>query len=244
MAKCTIVMPPNKMTEMCTCINATDIANWPSSIAQAMIYRIKWYWGSKANQCSRSLQSKHDDVIKWEHFPRYWPFVRGIHRSPVNFPHKGQWRWAFMFLRSLPVETVKQTIETLMIWYAIVPIMTSLLWHTITALSLTHSGRDKIASVFQTLHFLMKIYEFRLRFHRNLFVRLTINNIPTLVKIMALRQTDDIRSQWVKLNISTIYTYLSYQEHTSFQAWLCFTLLNIISYYKFLQTILRRMFSP
>ena len=26
----------------------------------------------------------HDDVIKWEHFPRYWSFVRGIHRSPVN----------------------------------------------------------------------------------------------------------------------------------------------------------------
>ena len=23
----------------------------------------------------------YDDVIKWEHFPRYWPFVRGIHRS-------------------------------------------------------------------------------------------------------------------------------------------------------------------
>ena len=22
-----------------------------------------------------------DDVIKWNHFPRYWPFVRGIHRS-------------------------------------------------------------------------------------------------------------------------------------------------------------------
>ena len=21
----------------------------------------------------------HDDVIKWKHFPRYWPFVRGIH---------------------------------------------------------------------------------------------------------------------------------------------------------------------
>ena len=39
----------------------------------------------------------HDDVIKWKHFPRYWPFVRGIHRSPVNFPHKGQWRGALMF---------------------------------------------------------------------------------------------------------------------------------------------------
>ena len=39
----------------------------------------------------------HDDVIKWKHFPRYWPFVRGIHRSPVNCPHKGQWRGALMF---------------------------------------------------------------------------------------------------------------------------------------------------
>ena len=39
----------------------------------------------------------HDDVIEWKHFPRYWPFVRGIHRSPVNSPHKGQWRGAMMF---------------------------------------------------------------------------------------------------------------------------------------------------
>ena len=34
----------------------------------------------------------HDDVIKWKKNPRYWPFVRGIHRSPVNSPLKGQWR--------------------------------------------------------------------------------------------------------------------------------------------------------
>ena len=39
----------------------------------------------------------HDDVIQWKHFPRYWPFLRGIHRSPVNSPHKGQWRRALMF---------------------------------------------------------------------------------------------------------------------------------------------------
>ena len=32
----------------------------------------------------------HDDVIKSKHFPRNWPFVRGMHRSPVNSPHKGQ----------------------------------------------------------------------------------------------------------------------------------------------------------
>ena len=39
----------------------------------------------------------HDDVIKWQHFPRHWPFVRAIHRPPVNSPHKGQWRGALMF---------------------------------------------------------------------------------------------------------------------------------------------------
>ena len=32
----------------------------------------------------------HDDVIKWKRFPRYWPFVRGIQRFPVNSPHEGQ----------------------------------------------------------------------------------------------------------------------------------------------------------
>ena len=41
--------------------------------------------------------SSHDDVIKWKHFLRHCPFVRGIHRSPVDFPHKGQWRPALMF---------------------------------------------------------------------------------------------------------------------------------------------------
>ena len=47
---------------------------------------------------SRNLSlPHHDDVIKWKHFPRNWPFVRKIHRSPVNFPHKGQWRGALMF---------------------------------------------------------------------------------------------------------------------------------------------------
>ena len=39
----------------------------------------------------------HDDVMKWKHFPHYWPFARGIHWSPVNSPHKGQWRGALMF---------------------------------------------------------------------------------------------------------------------------------------------------
>ena len=44
------------------------------------------------------IHTLHYDVIKWKHFPRYWSFVRGIHRSPVNSPHKGQWRGALIFI--------------------------------------------------------------------------------------------------------------------------------------------------
>ena len=52
-------------------------------------------WGTCSVQ--RHVSHIYDDVIKWKHFPRYWAFVRGIHRSPVNSPHKGQWRGALKF---------------------------------------------------------------------------------------------------------------------------------------------------
>ena len=39
----------------------------------------------------------HDNVMKWEHFPRYWPFVRGNHQSPGDSPDKGQRCGALMF---------------------------------------------------------------------------------------------------------------------------------------------------
>ena len=62
------------------------------------------YW--RLGQISVSLQitqecrvpaSYHDDVIKWKYFPRNWAFVRGVHWSLVNSPHKGQWRGAWIF---------------------------------------------------------------------------------------------------------------------------------------------------
>ena len=43
------------------------------------------------------MASDHDDIIKWKHFLRYWPFVRGIHQSLVNSSHKGKWCGALMF---------------------------------------------------------------------------------------------------------------------------------------------------
>ena len=62
---------------------------WPPNnvISTQMIWRV----------CDIPINDCHDDVIKWKHFPRNWPFVRGMHRSPVNSPHKGQWRGALMF---------------------------------------------------------------------------------------------------------------------------------------------------
>ena len=61
----------------------------------------------------------HDDVIRWKHFPRHWPFAWGIHRqiltwwrhqmetfsailaicagNSLNSLHKGPWRWALLF---------------------------------------------------------------------------------------------------------------------------------------------------
>ena len=45
----------------------------------------------------KGKQQIHDDVIKWKHFPHDWPFVRGIRRSPEDFPHKRLWRGALMF---------------------------------------------------------------------------------------------------------------------------------------------------
>ena len=42
------------------------------------------------------ISAIHDDVIKWKRLTHYGPFVRGIHRSPVNSPHKGQWRGALV----------------------------------------------------------------------------------------------------------------------------------------------------
>ena len=41
--------------------------------------------------------SFHDDVIKWDHFLCYWPFVRGIHQWLVDSPYKGQLYASLMF---------------------------------------------------------------------------------------------------------------------------------------------------
>ena len=43
----------------------------------------------------------------WKHFPHYWPFVRGIHRWPVNSRTKASHAELWCFLWSVPELTVE-----------------------------------------------------------------------------------------------------------------------------------------
>ena len=63
-----------------------------------LLYKKQWSMEATNLDSQWPLFTDRTDVLPSNlHFPRYWPFVRGIHRSPVNSPHKGQWRGAFMF---------------------------------------------------------------------------------------------------------------------------------------------------
>ena len=59
------------------------ISHWLSPYSDKSLDVIHWNIDVNA--------SDHDDVNKWKHYPRYWPFVSGIHRW-----HKGQRLGALM----------------------------------------------------------------------------------------------------------------------------------------------------
>ena len=69
-------------------------ASWPMVAQLSCRWKLHCHYLIGLRQ--HNITVVYDDVIKWKHFPRYWPFVWGIHRSPVNCPHKGQWRGALM----------------------------------------------------------------------------------------------------------------------------------------------------
>ena len=76
---------PISVVKPCWCIHLTryvtkDLVQGLFNALDELSEWVLWY------------RSFHYDVIKW----RYWPFVWGIHRSPVNSPHKRQWRGALM----------------------------------------------------------------------------------------------------------------------------------------------------
>ena len=81
--------------------NSPGTCEFPAQmISNAEDVSIWWHHHAQHKWLRYKIEEKiltHDDVIKWKHFPRNWPYVRGIHRSPVISPHKGQWRGALMF---------------------------------------------------------------------------------------------------------------------------------------------------
>ena len=69
--------------------------------------RLLWYWCVPLGNIHGV---SHADVIKWKHFPRYWPFVRGSHRwIPLT---KASDTELLCFLWSVPEQIAEQTIET------------------------------------------------------------------------------------------------------------------------------------
>ena len=72
-----------------------DRCQWESSTGTA-----RWLCGL-GGTLTTARDLLHDDVIKWKHFPRYRPFMRGIRRSPANPITKASdaERWCFFDLR-------------------------------------------------------------------------------------------------------------------------------------------------
>ena len=86
-------------------------------LAAAVLFCFVSHWLFKLSILVGVMGLIHDDVIKWKLFPRYWPFVWGIHRSPVNSPHKGPVMRTLMFLWCGSAYAVKQTVAWPVIWY-------------------------------------------------------------------------------------------------------------------------------
>ena len=150
----------------------TDVVGVIQNYIQAYV---DWTCPHQLDHCMiTNDKAHHDDVIRWKHFPRYWPCLRGIHRPMVNSPHKCQWRgalmfslicsWANVWANNREVGDLRHRCA-----HYDIPVMnnkipqpdpidlgpltlkdekTSMLWYgeylLIYALSLTHWGRDKV----------------------------------------------------------------------------------------------------
>ena len=82
-----------------------DIRNqfWWNLIAIPLVSLRKYIWKCELSAVMSQPKCVHDDVIKWKHFPRYWPFLWGIQRSPVNSSVTGEFPAQRPVKRSLDV---------------------------------------------------------------------------------------------------------------------------------------------
>ena len=156
-------------------------------------------WHTRANMDYRNETEAHDDVIKWKHFPRYWPFVRGIHRPPVNSPHKGQWRGALMF--SSIYAWIKRLSKQLWGW-----------WFETPSLSLWRHC-NKMAAILQTAFWYifacMKIVVVWFKFHWCFFYHLMRNQHWFMAWYRTGKISNIRRTESPNLNVSRLALQLS-----------------------------------
>ena len=78
-----------KWRAFCVCLNVKRVRTHCQTVCELVDSSFHHGVGQVIEQLQgNTLDINHDDVIKWKHFPHYWPFVRGIHRSPVNSPQR------------------------------------------------------------------------------------------------------------------------------------------------------------
>ena len=157
--------------------------------------------------------TRHDDVIKWKHFPRNWPIVRGIHRSPVNSHHKGQWRGTLMFsLISVRINVwvnngeagdlrhnrahcdviVMKRICQMEYISSIIDTIRALPYFVVVSNTLRprQDGRQFPDDIFKRI-FLNENVIISIKISLKFVPKGPINNNPALVQIMAWRRSDD-----------------------------------------------------
>ena len=83
-----------RLSTIRSCVIAIIVGDW---ISWTHLVMKQEYYGRTVNTLAVDVVAYRDDAITWTHFPRFWPFVQGIHKSPVNSPDKDQWRGALMF---------------------------------------------------------------------------------------------------------------------------------------------------
>ena len=78
-----------------TTLHCNVISHWLSSYPQWSLH-----WVCAKGMCCvlwlrKTCTVLHEDIVTWNHFPHYWPFVWGINWSLLEPPYKGTVMWSF-----------------------------------------------------------------------------------------------------------------------------------------------------
>ena len=87
----------------------SDVCHWRYNMTRSiyMAKQVFGHWEKKRYTCNAFSHWLISCSIIDQIFHATGPFAPGIHRSPVNSPHKGQWRGVLMFLWFVPEQTVE-----------------------------------------------------------------------------------------------------------------------------------------